>query len=63
MNRSSFKKSKLKPDFDFPAFGFFSFSGFLKVLVLKVFSAIRKFACKNKQYISENGSALAISYI
>ena len=56
VNRGSVKKPKLKPDFDFPPFDLFSFSGFLKVLVLSVFSAIREFAGKNKQYLSENGS-------
>ncbi len=40
MKRGSVKKSKLMRDFDFPDFAFFSFSGFLKELVLNVFSAI-----------------------
>jgi len=40
IKRGSLKKSKLKLDLDFPAFALFSFSGFLKVLDLNVFSAI-----------------------
>ena len=56
IKRGSLKKLKPRVDF-FPDFDFFSLSGFLKLLVLKEFSAIREFAGKNKQYISENGSS------
>jgi hypothetical protein len=39
-NRGSLKKEKSTLNLDLAAFDFFSFSGFLKVLDLKVFSAI-----------------------